>query len=188
MSLRFDLNDKVVYPSHGVAKITRIIEKSISGKITTLYELKFVSQDMTILVPTNNFHIIGVRALSSLEAINDIFDFLGSEWPKKHKQEMAAGNWKHRNKDYQTKLRKGSLKDIGEIYRDLKMIESHKELSFCEKNLLVKTEGLLAEEISLVKRIEEEKALETLRSFFGGSYMHLDKPQRFGEKIKQPVV
>lgn len=185
MSVRFNLEEKVVYPSHGVAKVNRIVEKLISGKINTLYELKFLNKDMTILVPTNNLHVIGIRPLSSSETINEIFKLLSGTSPKQHHPESVSSNWKHRNKEYQLKLRTGSLYDICEIYRDLKCIEQYKELSFCEKNLLMQTESLLVEEIALVKKLVEEKAIEYLRSFFGNNFCGAVAAQKLSAKITQ---
>ena len=77
--------------------------------------------------------------------------------------ELTASNWNRRNKEYQNKLRTGSLRDISEIYRDLKYIACYKELSFGEKNLLSKTESLLAEEISASEDLDGNKAIERLR-------------------------
>jgi CarD family transcriptional regulator len=63
-------------------------------------------------------------------------------------------------------LRTGSLDEIGNVYRDLKSIATQKELSFGEKTLLQQTESLLAQEISIVTQMNEDKAVECLRSFF----------------------
>ncbi|MDZ4129509.1 MAG: hypothetical protein U1E02_35885, partial [Hydrogenophaga sp.] len=57
-----------------------------------------------------------------------------------------------------------NIQEICKIYKDLRSIEKKKELSFGEKNLLQQTEALLVEEIALVKQVEEEKAVEQLRS------------------------
>ena len=79
--------------------------------------------------------------------------------------ELSASNWNRRNKEYQNKLRTGSLKDISEIYKDLKHIANHKELSFGEKNLLSKTELLLVEEIAAAEeagRIEYRSIISAL--------------------------
>ncbi len=162
----FNLGDRVVYPGHGVAQVNRIIKKNVSNSVATFYELKFINKDMTILVPTNNQVVGGMRPLSSNDKINDIFEFLAQPAKKIAPPELASTNWKQRNKEYQRKFRSGNLKDISEIYRELKQIEQHKELSFCEKILLQQTESLLAQEIALVKKLGEEKAIERLRSFF----------------------
>jgi len=168
MSVRYELNEKVVYPGHGVAKINRIVEKVISGKTTILYELKFINKEMTILVPVNSLDINGIRALSSQNNIEDVFRLLSQPCTRRANQQITS-NWKHRNKAYQGKLKENNLHATAEIYRDLKSIELNKELSFCEKNLLLQAETLLAEEIAHVQKIGEEKAIEHLRSFFGST-------------------
>jgi CarD family transcriptional regulator, regulator of rRNA transcription len=162
----FNLDDRVVYPGHGVARVNRIIEKVISGQVTLFYELKFLNKDMTILVPTNNVAHNGMRSLCSEDKIHEIFNFLAQPAKKLPNAETVSTNWKQRKKEYDRKLHTGNLDGISEIYRELKHIEYHKELSFCEKNLLQQTEMLLAEEIAYVKQFGEEKALEQLRSFF----------------------
>jgi CarD family transcriptional regulator, regulator of rRNA transcription len=164
----FNLGDRVVYPGHGVAKVNQIIKKILFGNVATFYELKFINKDMTILVPTNNQAAGGMRPLSSKDKIDDVFEFLAK--PAKKVTHEIVTNWKQRNKEYQRKFRSGNLKEISEIYRELKEIERNKELSFCEKSLLQETELLLAQEIALVKKLEEDKALEQLRSFFSTIY------------------
>lgn len=160
----FSLNEKVVYPGHGVARISRIVEKTIAGKSEAFYELTFLSKDVTVLVPTNNPESVGLRPLSSNEYISDVFKSLTKPARKLCHYEFTASNWNKRNKDYQNKLRTGSLIDLSEIYRDLRYIATQKELSFGEKNLLNQTELLLVEEISLVQQLGQEKTIEQLRS------------------------
>ena len=161
----FVLNEKVVYPGHGVAKISQIVEKKIAGNKVSFFELRFLSKDMTILVPVQTSSSAGIRRLSSNENIDAIFKLL-SRPVSKVSRELTASNWNKRNKEYQSKLRTGDIQEISEIYRDLKYIAAKKELSFGEKNLLQQTETLLVEEISLVTKVNEEKATENLRSFF----------------------
>lgn len=162
----FTHNEKVVYPGHGVAIISAIIEKKIAGRIQLFFELRFLNKDMTILVPTDNTTDVGIRRLSSTEHINDIFTKLSQPALVKN-QDAAVSNWNKRNKEYQGKLRSGDLLEICAIYRDLRHIENHKELSFGEKDLLQKTESLLVEEISIVKKIETSMAADHLRSLVG---------------------
>jgi CarD family transcriptional regulator len=160
----FSLYEKVVYPGHGVAKISRIIEKTIAGEPTHFYELTFLSKDVTVLVPMDNADGVGIRPLSSNNHIKDVFRILTEPARRISNYEFTASNWNKRNKEYQLKLRTGSLIDLSEIYRDLRYIATQKELSFGEKNLLHQTEALLAEEISLVEDLGHDKTIEQLRS------------------------
>jgi CarD family transcriptional regulator len=160
----FSLNEKVVYPGHGVAQINRLIKKLIATQETIFYELTFLNKDVTVLVPTHNAEAVGIRPLSSDEHIKDVFKILTAPARRLNHYEFTASNWNKRNKEYQSKLRTGSLRDLSEIYRDLRYIATQKELSFGEKNLLHQTEALLVEEISLVQQLGPEKTIEHLRS------------------------
>lgn len=160
----FSIGDKVVYPGHGVAQIIRIVEKIVAGSVSRFFELKFLNKEMTILVPKSNLSSVGLRRLSSSEVIDDAFEILSQ--PATCCRDAALSNWNKRSKDYQCKLRTGDLFEICRIYRDLNHLAARKELSFGEKNLLLQTESLLVEEISLVQHVGEEKAMAQLRSLF----------------------
>jgi len=160
----FSLGDKVVYPGHGVAKISGTVEKVIAGSVARFFELEFLNKEMTILVPTNNIASVGLRRLSSSESIDSAFEILAQ--PAQLCRDSTLSNWNKRSKDYQCKLRTGNLLEICRIYRNLNHLAARKELSFGEKNLLSQTEALLVEEISLVKQEGEDKAIAQLRSFF----------------------
>lgn len=168
----FCLNEKVVYPGHGVANVNKLVKKMVSGKEAAFYELVFLSKDASVLVPMNNAEAIGIRQLSSNEHIQDMFKVLAMPARQLNYYEFTASNWNKRNKEYQNKLRTGSLKDLIEIYRDLRHISTQKELSFGEKNLLAQTESLLVEEISLVLSKGPEKILEYLRMVCANQMQH----------------
>ncbi len=160
----FLLDEKVVYPGHGVAKINRIIEKEFGGQKTSFYELVFINKGGTILVPIQSVESVGLRRLSSVDKIEKAFDLLSTPAQKISNSIYKASNWNKRNKEYQLKLRTGSLEGISEIYRDLKHASSYKELSFGEKNLLNQAETLLVEEISFAKQTDIPKTVESIRS------------------------
>lgn len=160
----FTLNEKVVYPGHGVAHISCIVEKVIGGTITKFFELTFYNKDMTVLVPMNSSQSIGLRRLTPQENIGDALKVLSESVLSS--RDNSPSNWNRRNKEYQCKLRSGNFYDICKIYRDLKYISSKKELSFGEKDLLSKTESLIAEEMSIVNNVEESKTIKELRSIF----------------------
>src|SRR5438876_226813 len=124
----FTLNEIVVYPGHGVAKIGRIVEKKIANEKVSFFELRFLNKDMMILVPVQTASSVGIRRLSSNDIIDSIFKLLAKPVIK-IERELNASNWNKRNKEYQYKLRSGNIQEISEIYRDLKYIAAKKELS-----------------------------------------------------------
>jgi CarD family transcriptional regulator len=91
--------------------------------------------------------------------------------------DVNTSNWNKRNKEYQLKLRSGDIQEIGRIYRDLRSIEKRKELSFGERTMLQQTESLLIEEIALVRDMQEERAIEDLRSVL--------PPRQMGHLVRQ---
>ena len=159
----FSLNEKVVYPGHGVARINRIVIKQVAGRETSFFELKFLTKDMTVLIPMHNLASVGIRRLTSVDRVDAIFKAL-AEPVAKSALDVSSINWNKRNKRYQEDIRQGNLEAICRIYRDLRCMSQFKELSFGEKMLLQQTEMMIAQEISLVLNIEENKAIEMLRS------------------------
>jgi CarD family transcriptional regulator len=174
--MTFNLEEKVVYPGYGVAKVHRIVEKKIAGSTATFYELVFLHRDMTILIPQNNVFVVGIRKLSSTQNIDAIFQML-AEPALVPTIDVNSSNWNKRNKEYQFKLRSGDIQEIGRIYRDLRSIEKRKELSFGERAMLQQTESLLVEEIALVREMHEERAVEDLRSVL--------PPRQIGQMMRQ---
>ncbi|MEX0672166.1 MAG: CarD family transcriptional regulator [Candidatus Babeliales bacterium] len=161
----FVVKEKVVYPGHGVAQIDRIVEKTIGGSPTTFFELRLINKDMTVLIPTTNLGMAGIRPLSTQANVKSVLKLLAMKPVREVCSEMLS-NWNKRNKDYQCRLRSGDIVEICKIYRDLKCIEREKELSFGERLLLTQTEHLLAEEISFVSNLGEDMAIQKIRSYF----------------------
>jgi CarD family transcriptional regulator len=163
----FLVNEKVVYPGYGVAFISKLVKRLISGKQTSFYELKFFNKDMAVLVPEDRLQAVGIRRLSSDQDLESMFKIL-SEPVIRPEYEVGLNNWNRRNKKYQLNLRSGDLIKICQIYKDLQVISQTKELSFGERNLKAKIEQLLIEEISVVKNIDRDKALRFLQKTFVG--------------------
>lgn len=159
----FTLNEKVVYPGYGVATVTKIIERNIDLEVVPFYELHLLQKNIKILVPVKSAELIGIRNLESKENISLLMAHLAEPHMYGARGKHSVNNWNKRNKEYQLKLRTGKLKDLSDIYKDLQHIAQLKELSFGEKHILRQTEALLVEEISIVKQMRIERAVEQLR-------------------------
>jgi CarD family transcriptional regulator len=160
----FSLNEKIVYPGYGVARISRILVKKVGTDNTNFFELTFLSKPVTILVPVANALMVGIRRLGTRESIDSLLKNFSQLVvpPVSHNIDASTVNWNKRNKEYQGKMRTGDLQEICEIYRDLKIIEHTKGLSFGEKTLLTQTEALLIEEIGIVYNIDKTGAMKQL--------------------------
>ncbi len=157
----FLLNEKVVYPGYGVAVISRLVERLVLNQKTKFFELRFENKDMTVLIPEDRLESIGVRKLSSQKELADMFVFLSLFDVQDIVTEHNASTWNKRNKEYQSKLRSGQLRQISSIYKELHLIGLDKELSFGERNLFNQIELLLIEEVCAVGK---DEIVEEVRS------------------------
>ena len=163
----FELNDKVIYPGHGVAIIDDIIEKVIGGKSVTFFKLSFLYKDMTILVPMYNTEVIGIRHPSGQQTILLALNELHKQPEKKLESiDFTPSGWNRRNKDYQLKIQSGLLVEIAKIYRDLMYVSQQKDLSFGERALLQAAEELLIQELQIIKSIDREAIIQEIRNPF----------------------
>jgi CarD family transcriptional regulator len=163
----FKLNDKVVYPGHGVANVESIIKKKVVGNEIAFFKLAFIYKDMTILVPIHNLENTGVRHLSDEKTIDKALNELYNQPEKNVEQlDLSPSGWNKRNKEYQLQIQSGKVIEIAKIYRDLMHISLQKELSFGEKHLLSTIEELLVQEIVVVRKKEKSEVLRELRNPF----------------------
>ena len=111
----FTLNEKVVYPGHGVALVKQIIERIIDIDNVSFYELHFLHKDIMILVPMQSAQLVGIRKLESEESVDLILKDLAEPTIRVPASEFNTNNWNKRNKDYQFKLRSGDIIKISTI-------------------------------------------------------------------------
>lgn len=168
----FLLNEKVIYPGYGLAIINRLVERLVLNKKTNFFELKFYNKDMTVLIPEDRLESIGVRKLSTLKELSQMFEHLSMFSAHDIVTEHNASTWNKRNKEYQSKLRSGELLQISDIYKDLQLIALDKELSFGERNLFNQIEFLLIEEISAVKK---DDSIEDIRLKLRIPFLNMEK-------------
>lgn len=165
--LMFDLNEKVIYPGHGVAVIGDIVEKQVGSNVIRFFKLVFVFKDITFLVPVNNVQVIGLRYPSDSDTLQKAKQELVKKPERKLESiDFTPSGWTKRHKDYQLKIQSGLLVEIAKIYRDLMYIAQQKDLSFGERQLLVTIEDLFAQELQIIKNIDRELVVQEIRNPF----------------------
>jgi len=163
----FKVEEKVVYPGHGVALIEEIIIKTVAGNPIEFFKLQFLYKDMTVLVPVNNAPHMAIRHLSSEAGVKkSLNELLLPPERKLETLDFTPSGWNKRNKDYQLKIEGGALIDMAKIYRDLMFVAQQKELSFGERTLLQMIEDLIAQEIEIVTNNDRASVLRQIRSPF----------------------
>jgi len=72
----FKANDHVVYPTHGVGKVSGIEEQEVAGLRLELFIIDFEKDKMTLRVPTMKAKAVGMRKLSSPEVVGNALNTL----------------------------------------------------------------------------------------------------------------
>ncbi len=160
----FKVGDLAVYPAHGVAVIKGIETREVSGTNRSFYVLKVLDTDATIMVPVDNATSVGLRKVVQKSMVPKIYDIL------KEKREVVVDNqtWNKRYREYTEKIKSGCVMELARVLRDLYLLKFDKELSFGERRMLDTAKNLLVKELSIVKRIKEEKVEEELDKIMKG--------------------
>ena len=96
-----------------------------------------------------------MRGLISDDEIKGVYKILRSPG------RVSQTTWNRRFREFNDKLRTGSVSDIAEVLRDLCSLKGDKELSFGEKKMLDKALSMIVAEISAAcSRSEEEVQVE----------------------------
>ncbi|MFP4040091.1 MAG: CarD family transcriptional regulator [Desulfosudaceae bacterium] len=160
----FQPGDLVVYPAHGVGRIECIESKNIGDTIEDFYIMKILETDMVIMIPVKNLNTIGVRDVITKKEVTKIYNIIKDQVPDSVTTETQT--WNRRYKEYMDKIKTGSLYEIAEVFRDLFLLKSTKDLSFGERKLLDTAQGLLVTELSIAKGTKENSVMTEIQSFF----------------------
>ncbi len=139
---KFQINQKVVYPSQGVGKITDITKKKFKEQMLTYYVIYLAVSDMVVMVPVDKVDELGIRAIVSAEEAQKAIDMMSEE------VEPITSDWKLRYQMNLDLLKKGSVLDIATIVRCLYHRSKVKELPILERKLYDSAKKLLEDEIS----------------------------------------
>ena len=161
MAQTFNVGEKAVYPGYGVAEITGIENKEISGMQMRFYVLRVLGKDVTSMIPMNKAESVGLRNLISAEEVEEVYEVL-----RKRGEKISTATWNRRYREYMEKIRTGSLKEIATVLRDLCLLRSDKDLSYGERNMLETARGLLVQELALAKETEESVVEAEIEAMF----------------------
>ena len=147
--LDFRMDEFVVYPAHGVGKITQVEEQDIAGVTLELYVVAFEKDKMTLRVPTYKALEVGMRPLASPELVLQAMTTL------RGKAKVKRAMWSRRAQEYQQKINSGDLIAIAEVVRDLHRTDDQREQSYSERQLYEAALERLTREIAVVNGSEE---------------------------------
>ncbi len=161
MQTTFKVGDKAVYPAHGVGEVTAIENREISGQSQTFYILRILDNGMKIMIPTNNVRQVGLREVIGRDKVTKVFQIL-----REKDLSVDTTTWNRRYREYMEKIKTGSVFEVAEVLRDLYLLKSDKDLSFCELKLLDTARSLLIRELAVAQNCDQEDVAQELEKIF----------------------
>jgi CarD family transcriptional regulator len=175
--LVFKVNELVVYPAHGVGKISQIEEQEIAGARLELYIVEFEKEKLRLKVPTSRAEQKGMRRLSDRGQIDSALKVL------KGRARIKRTMWSRRAQEYDAKINSGDIMAVAEVVRDLYRSERQPEQSYSERQLFEQALDRMAREIAAVKKIDDEQAVKELEDYLSKNA----KRAPTGEKAEEDV-
>ena len=145
-------NDWVVYPTHGVGRVTGIQDQEIEGFALKLIVISFEKDRMTLRVPIGKAEESGLRKLSSKEEMKTALKTL------KGKSRVRRTMWSRRAQEYEAKINSGDPVSIAEVVRDLYRSAGQPDQSYSERQIYQAALERLSRELAAVETIDEEAA------------------------------
>jgi CarD family transcriptional regulator len=147
----FEVGDSVVYPHHGAGKVLKKEEKDVLGERREYLTIKILHNDMTVMVPTENAAVAGLRRVIDEETVKKVMDLLQDECSDMPK------NWNRRFKHNRDKIKTGDIYELAEVVRNLAVRENQKGLSTGEKQMFTRAKKVLASELMYALGMNEEE-------------------------------
>ncbi len=157
---QYNIKDFVVYPKHGVGKITAI-EKAKIGQIEIQFYKIFIEKEkLTLTVPINQQS--NLRSISSINQINKCVSIL------KTKPKIKRTMWSRRAQEYDQKINSGKIYDLAEVVKDLnKNTDIIADQSYSERQLFEKAYDRLKSEFEAVLKTSPEEVQKKMDKALG---------------------
>ena len=156
----YNLKDYVVYPKHGVGKITAVEKASIGGISIQFYKIFIEKEKLTLTVPINQQSKL--RPISSINQINKCVSIL------KTKPKIKRTMWSRRAQEYDQKINSGKIYELAEVVKDLnKNTDIIADQSYSERQLFEKAYDRLRSEFEAVLKITSEEVQKKMDKALG---------------------
>jgi CarD family transcriptional regulator len=154
--IEFEIGDSVVYPHHGAGRVLRKEMKTVLGESRQYLTIKILHNDMTVMVPTENAALAGLRRVIDEETVKKVLAVLQDECSEMPK------NWNRRFKHNRDKIKTGDIYELAEVVRNLAIREAEKGLSTGEKQMYTRAKKILASELMYALEMDEQEVEEHL--------------------------
>ncbi|HSR55464.1 MAG TPA: CarD family transcriptional regulator [Alphaproteobacteria bacterium] len=148
----FAVGDYVVYPTHGVGRISTIEDQEVAGYQLRLFVVSFDKEKMTLRIPVDKAEEAGLRKLSSRQQIDVAIATL------KGRSRVNRAMWSRRAQEYEAKINSGDPVSIAEVVRDLHRNAGQPDQSYSERQIYEAALERLSREVAAVDKIDRDAA------------------------------
>tara|TARA_B100000212_G_C27235282_1_gene473397 strand:- start:42 stop:713 length:672 start_codon:yes stop_codon:yes gene_type:complete len=156
----YNLKDFVVYPKHGVGKITSIEKATIGDIDIQFYKILVEKEKLTLTVPINQQSKL--RPIATINQINKCVSIL------KTKPKIKRTMWSRRAQEYDQKINSGKIYELAEVVKDLnKNTDIIADQSYSERQLFEKAYERLKSEFEAVLKVSPEEVQKKMDKALG---------------------
>ncbi len=148
----FKVGEYVVYPAHGVGKVTGKESHEIGEIALDVYVIEFEREKMVLRVPMMSAAKHGLRPICSKDQMEKALKTL------KGRARAGRGMWSRRAQEYETKINSGDIVACAEVVRDLHRNVDQSERSYSERMIYETAMNRLIGEVAAAQKLEQEKA------------------------------
>ena len=152
----FNIGQHVVYPAHGVGRVTGVETQQVAGMKLEVFVVAFEQDKLILRVPVAKAASSGMRALASTRIVGDALKTLGG------RARIKRTMWSRRAQEYEAKINSGNLIQIAEVVRDLHRAGDQPDQSYSERQLYESALDRMARELAAVENIKHAEAVEKL--------------------------
>jgi CarD family transcriptional regulator len=152
----FTVGDFVVYPAHGVGRVTGVETQAVAGMSLEVFVIAFDQDKMTLRVPTGKAKTGGLRPLSGPAIVEDALKTLTG------RARIKRAMWSRRAQEYEAKINSGDLISIAEVVRDLHRATDQPEQSYSERQLYESALDRMAREVAAIESVARDEAIRKL--------------------------
>ena len=171
--IHFKVGELVVYPAHGVGKISNVEEQEIAGVKLELYIVDFEKEKLRLKVPTNRAEQKGMRHLADRSMVEQAMKVI------RGRARIKRTMWSRRAQEYDAKINSGDLISVAEVVRDLYRSDRQPEQSYSERQLFEQALGRFARELAAVRKVDEDQCIREL-----GEYLARNAKRGATEKVE----
>lgn len=159
--LKWQVGERVVYPSHGVGEIVAIESNDLFGPGAQVYVLELIQSPRRVTIATEKAEKGALRPIVSAEEATKIIDSLKEPPPA-----SKSVPWTKRQRILNDKLASCCLQDVADVVRELYHLKNIKDLSFSQRRLFDTGISLIVQELSISLKRSPEDIENQIRSMF----------------------